>query len=131
MAKKEYGVYLKDGKFIKLFGGICGTSTGAIQNIQLYINESMGDDFIPYLNNIGDVQEFASGAKMKLIRWDNNREFFLQDSAKRTMGNAIIELYGNSGDYIGNISIMGINSTNATVYNKAEFVVGVNNYYNK
>ena len=130
MAKKEYGVYLKDGKFIKLFGGICGTSTGAIQNIQLYINESMGDDFIPYLNNIGDVQEFASGAKMKLIRWDNNREFFLQDSAKRTMGNAIIELYGNSGDYIGNISIMGINSTNATVYNKAEFVVGVNNYYN-
>ena len=130
MAKKEYGVYLKDGKFIKLFGGICGTGTGAIQNIQLYINESMGDDFIPYLNNIGDVQEFASGAKMKLIRWDNNREFFLQDSAKRTMGNAIIELYGNSGDYIGNISIMGINSTNATVYNKAEFVVGVNNYYN-
>lgn len=130
MAKKEYGVYLKDGKFIKLFGGICGTGTGAIQNIQLYINESMGDDFIPYLNNIGDVQEFASGAKMKLIRWDNNREFFLQDSAKRTMGNAIIELYGNSGDYIGNISINGITSTNGTAYNKVEFVVGVNNYYN-
>ena len=130
MAKKEYGVYLKDGKFIKLFGGICGTGTGAIQNIQLYINESMGDDFIPYLNNVGDVQEFASGAKMKLIRWDNNREFFLQDSAKRTMGNAIIELYGNSGDYIGNISINGITSTNGTAYNKVEFVVGVNNYYN-
>ena len=67
---------------------------------------------------------------MKLIRWDNNREFFLQDSAKRTMGNAIIELYGNSGDYIGNISINGITSTNGTAYNKVEFVVGVNNYYN-
>lgn len=129
MAKKEYGVYLKDGRFIKLFGGICGTGTGAMDNINLYINESMGDDFIPDLNNVGDVQYFASGAKMKLIRWDNNRNFFLQDSASRSMSNAIIELYGNNGSLIGNISINGVVG-NGTAYNKAEFVVGVNNYYN-
>ena len=68
MAKKEYGVYLKDGRFIRLFGGACATGTGAMPDITMYINESFGDDFIPDLQKVGDVQYFASGAKMKLIK---------------------------------------------------------------
>lgn len=129
MAKKEYGVYLKDGRFIKLAGGFCGTGTGAMPNIQMYINESMGDDFIPDLNKVGDVQIFASGAKMKVIGWSNNRNYFLQNTASNSMGSCLLELYGNNGKLIGNMSIQGA-TRNGYSYNKADFVVGVNNYYN-
>ena len=133
MAKKEYGVYLKNGRFIRLFGGICATSTAG--NINLYVNESFGDDFFPDLNKAGDIQYFASGAKAELIGWATNgtgrvdRETFLQSTTTQQMANMWIRLYANDGSIIGAISINAVSNT-TYAYNKAEFVVGLNNYYN-
>lgn len=127
MAKKEYGVYLKDGRFIRLFGGACATGTGAMPDITMYINESFGDDFIPDLQKVGDVQYFASGAKMKLVEWGYNREYYIKHNCK-TMSNAVIELYGNNGGYIGKLNLLGASNSN-TAYEKVDFVVGINNYY--
>ena len=128
MAKKEYGVYLKDGRFIRLFGGVCADGT-AVENNSMYVNESFGDDFIPDLNKVGDVQYFASGAKMKVIEWYSDRQSFLQSNGKNALGNASIELYGNNGKLIGKMMLDGVPAGN-TAYNKLEFVVGMKGYYN-
>lgn len=131
MAKKEYGVYLKDGRFIRLFGGACGTGTGAMPDINVYVNSSFGDDFIPDLEEVGDVQYFASGARMELIEWGSggtvNRKNFLGKAGK-TLGNAKIQLYGKDGSAFGKIELEQLKSPYA--YNKLELVVGVYNYYN-
>ena len=131
MAKKEYGVYLKDGRFIRLFGGACGTGTGAMPDINLYVNNSFGDDFIPDLEEVGDVQYFASGARMELIEWGSkgtvNRKNFLGQTTN-TLGNAKIQLYRKNGSVLGKIELEQLKSPYA--YNKLELVVGVHDYYN-
>ena len=133
MAKKEYGVYLKDGRFIKLFGGICANTLASGSSHILYANDSFGDDFFPDLNEVGDVQYFASGAKIELIEWGSgsrvNRETFLQSTTTQTMANPKFRLYANDGSVIGLMSIDPVTRTDYA-YNKAEFVVGMDNYYN-
>ena len=132
MAKKEYGVYLKDGRFIRLFGGLCTTGTGAMPNITSYVNESFGDDFIPDLEKVGDVQYFASGAKMEVIGWGDgsgvNRKDFLINIPKKNLGRAKIKLYRKDGSELGKIELESLHSPYA--YNKLEFVVGIFDYYN-